>query len=68
VPTIDIIGSMDENEQPPIGEKHKLVYLKDRIPEIHIMNARMYNRKEARRHIEEITPEMVCPYIKELLS
>lgn len=68
VPTIDIIGSMDENEQPPRGKIHKLVFLPDRKPEIHIMNSRCYDKIEARKHIENITPEMVFPYVDELLK
>ncbi len=68
VPTIDIIGSMDENEQPPKGEKHKLVFLPGRKAEIHIMNSRTYNRTEARKHIDSITAEMVYPYIDQLLT
>lgn len=66
-PTIDIIGSVHENEQPPHGDIHKLVYLPGRKAEIHIMNSRVYNREIARKHIDDITPEMVYPFIKELL-
>ncbi len=67
VSTIDIIGSMDENEQPPRGEKHRLVFLSGRKPEIHIMNSRSYDTEKARQHIDAITPEMVYPHIDELL-
>jgi len=67
IPTIDIIGPMSESEQPPVGEKHKIVYLKERKgPELHIMNARVYNASEARRQIESITPKMVLEAFKEL--
>jgi ADP-heptose:LPS heptosyltransferase len=59
VPTVDIVGPMDEREQPPKGEKNRNVFLPNRTPELHIMNARDYNVQEARRQIEEITPEMV---------
>lgn len=68
VPTVDIIGPVDERVQPPVGPKHKVVYLKDRkAPVIHIMNARMYDEKEARRQIEEITPEMVISEIDNII-
>jgi ADP-heptose:LPS heptosyltransferase len=68
VPTIDIIGSMDENEQPPRGDIHKLVYIEGRKPEIHIMNSRTYNRDIARSHIDNMKPEMVYPFVDELLK
>jgi ADP-heptose:LPS heptosyltransferase len=68
VPTIDIIGSMHENEQPPTGEIHKLVFLPNRKAEIHIMNSRCYNKLEAKKHIDNIIPEMVFPYIDDLLK
>lgn len=66
-PTIDIIGPMDENEQPPRGEKSRIVKLEDREqPAIHIMNSSDYDYKEARRQIEEITFEMVIRKLEEL--
>ena len=68
VPTIDIIGPMDENEQPPRGEKRKIVKLENREkPALHIMNAIEYDYKEARRQIEEITLEMVIEKLNELM-
>ena len=69
VPTIDIIGPMDENEQPPIGPKHRLVFLKDRrAPELHITNAKSYNVEEARRQAESITSAMVIEALDDLLT
>ncbi len=69
VPTVDIIGPMDECEQPPNGELNRLVYLRDRkSPAIHIMNARLYDKNEARRQIEMITPGMVIAEIKDLFA
>ena len=46
VPTIDIVGPMDENEQPPMGKFHKIVVAQRLKPELHIMNARVYDAKE----------------------
>lgn len=67
VPTIDIVGPMDDNEQPPRGERHKIVKLGDRKqPAIHIMNSSDYDYKEARRQIEEITVDMVVDKLEEL--
>lgn len=69
VPTIDIVGPIDEREQPPIGERHKIVKIESRIkPELHVMNASMYDYKEARRQIEEITVEMVTEKIDEIIK
>ncbi len=59
IPTVDIIGPMAENEQPPQGKLHKIVKIENRIPQLHIMNARLYDKQEARRQIEEISVEMV---------
>ena len=67
VPTIDIIGPMDEREQPPVGEKNKVVMMESRKQSVlHIMNAIEYDYKEARRQIEEITVKMVVNKLNEL--
>ncbi len=68
VATIDIVGPLDENEQPPKGARHKIVALPNRIPALHIMNARNYNFVEARRQIDEIVPEQVFKVIDEVLK
>jgi len=67
VPTIDIIGPIDGNEQPPIGKLHKIVVAERQKPELYVMNARIYNEKEARRQIEAISVEMVINKFKELI-
>jgi ADP-heptose:LPS heptosyltransferase len=55
IPTIDIVGPMDENEQPPMSEKHIVVLPSQREkPMMHIMNAREFNYEEARRQILSI--------------
>lgn len=67
VPTIDITGPIDEKEQPPIGEYHKVVFIKNRKrPQLYVMNARNYDYKEARRQTEEITTEMVIDIFEDL--
>lgn len=69
VPTIDIIGPVDEREQPPVGTKRKIVYLRDRKEAaIHILNARMYDYAEAKRQIDEITTDMVFKEIDDIMS
>jgi ADP-heptose:LPS heptosyltransferase len=67
VPTIDIVGPVDEKEQPPTGKFHKVVNIRNKErPQLHVMNARSYNYKEARRQIDVITPEMVIKEIENL--
>ncbi len=70
VPTVDIVGPIDEREQPPIGPKHKIVSLHtDTVrPELSILNARIFNYQEARRQVEEITPEMVIEKVEEIIK
>jgi ADP-heptose:LPS heptosyltransferase len=68
-PTIDIVGPMDENEQPPVGEKNRVVVSPNRDkPELHIMNARVYNKKEAIKQTLDIEVEMVIKEIDILLK
>ena len=60
VPTINIVGPMDEHEQPPQGEIHINVVPPRRTkPALHIMNARMVDVSEAERQRDSITPEAV---------
>lgn len=68
VPTVDIVGPMDEREQPPIGPKHAVVVPPGpRESQLHVMNARGYNKKEARRQIDSITVNMVVIACKKLI-
>ena len=67
VPTIDIIGPIDENEQPPRGPKNKIVVAKRKSPELYVMNARVYNKAEARRQVDAITVDQVMSAFKELV-
>jgi ADP-heptose:LPS heptosyltransferase len=69
VPTVDIVGPMDENEQPPRGEKHVVVIPPNhRISELHIMNAREYNAEEALKQTLSVMPEMVFTACEKILS
>lgn len=68
VPTVDITGPFDEREQVPIGPRHKVVAVKRENPQLHIMNASMYDVKEARKQIEDITVEMVINEINNLIE
>jgi ADP-heptose:LPS heptosyltransferase len=67
VPTVCVVGPMDEREQPPRGPKHKIAVAERQKPELYIMNNAVFNYKEARRQAEDITVEMVMEKIVELL-
>jgi len=67
VPTIDIIGPIDEKEQPPIGRFHKIVVAQRQKSELCVMNARVYDEKEVKRQIDEITVEMVIKELDDLM-
>lgn len=68
IPTIDIVGPMDENGQPPRGKKHIIVKADvPGYPFLRIMNARIYDLTGARQAVEAITPEMVLEKSRELL-
>lgn len=67
VPTIDIIGPIDENEQPPRGELHRWIVSPSRAkPLLHVMNARVYDTALAKQAVDEITPDMVFGAIEDL--
>ena len=60
VPTIDITGPIDENEQPPRGLVHRNVVPPQRgRPELFVLNARSYDREEASRQVRSITASLV---------
>lgn len=68
VPTVDIVGPMDEREQPPVGPYNLVVVPERDKPALHVMNARVYDKKEARRQTEAISVEMVCDAINNLMA
>ncbi len=69
VPTIDIIGPIDEHEQPPIGSRNRVVAPRDRRrPELYVMNAREYNVEEARRQSESAIAEMVIDEVDDIFN
>lgn len=60
IPTIDIVGPMNEHEQPPQGFIHRNVLPPHRIqPQLGILNARRYDKEEALRQTLSITTESV---------
>ena len=69
VPTIDIIGPIDEREQPPINEFHRVVKSPDRgAPQLSVLNAKTYDFREARRQTESISSEMVIGEFNDLVK
>ena len=69
VPTVDIVGPMDQREQPPQGERHKVVVAPGRkAPAMHIMNASMLDMAEVRRQTEAVTTESVVAAASALLK
>lgn len=69
VPTVDIVGPMDEREQPPVGPKHIVIVPPEpRTPQLHILNAHGYDVKEARRQINSIGVDVVFDACKKLID
>ena len=69
VPTVDIVGPMDEREQPPIGKIHAVVMPPfPREPALHVMNAKGYDHEEARRQADSITVGMVFRACEKVIS
>lgn len=69
VPTIDIVGPMDEGEQPPRGPLHRCVIPPERKgPAMQILNARGHDLREVRRQTLAISPEAVIAELDSLVS
>ncbi len=68
IPTVDIVGPMDEHEQPPIGSRHLVVVPPfKRKPVLFVMSPGQYDFNEARRQVESITVEHVLSAIDSLM-
>lgn len=69
VPTIDIVGPVDEREQPPQGVRHVVLAPEPpRIPQLRVLDARSYDPTEARRQAENVTVERVLAAADTLLQ
>ncbi|MBX4211217.1 MAG: glycosyltransferase family 9 protein [Candidatus Yanofskybacteria bacterium] len=69
VPTVDIVGPMDENNQPPRGEKHRVVFADvPGRPFLRVMNARIYDAQGARLATDKISVDMVMREVEAVLS
>lgn len=68
VPTIDIVGPVDERVQPPQGIIHRNVVPPGRTrSELSILNARSYNAEEATRQVLSTSVDAVVKEIDGLL-
>lgn len=63
IPTIDIVGPMDDREQAPQGKLHKVVKVERKEPQMRVMNTSVFDYKEAIRQRDSITVEMVIKAI-----
>jgi ADP-heptose:LPS heptosyltransferase len=69
VPTVDIVGAVDEREQPPMGPSNVIVKSPRRgDPAMRIMHSRQYDRVEVRRQMDEVTIDMVFREVSALLD
>lgn len=68
VPTVDIVGPVDERVQPPMGPRHIVVVPHRERAQVYIMNARVYDEAEARRQTESISVEQVCAAVDVLVN
>ena len=68
VPTIDIIGPIDEREQPPRGPRNLNVIAARVAPELHVMNARVYDVAEAHRQVRAISVDDVMTAFRGLFT
>lgn len=59
IPLIDIVGPVDDRENSPRGPNFLIVKTQRDKPALHVMNARIFDQHEARRQIEQISPEEV---------
>lgn len=68
VPTIDIVGPVDERVQPPRGFIHRNVLPPERLrAELSILNARSYDTEEAMRQVLSTTSADVLKEIEALM-
>ncbi|MEK7650704.1 MAG: glycosyltransferase family 9 protein [Patescibacteria group bacterium] len=69
IPTINIVGPVDERVQPPRGFIHRNVLPPGRVrAELSILNARSYNQEEALRQVLSISVLSVQESIDRLIS
>ncbi len=69
VPTVDIVGPVDERVQPPYDSIHRVVVPPGpRKPQVSVLNAKWYDRAEARKQAEATTLESVLVETESLIK
>ncbi len=66
VPTVDVVGPVSEQDQPPRGPQHVVVVPKRDRPALYALNARLYDATEARRQAAASSVEEVIAAIDSL--
>ncbi len=67
IPTIDILGPVKENVQPPCGLRQRVIFAPREKGMLGVLDNITRDIKEARRQSEAITVEMVTTVIDELI-
>ena len=67
VATVDIVGPMDEREQPSTGQRHAIVSVEREHAELHVMNTAVFDYKEAIRQRDGTTVDMVTQAIDRVI-
>ncbi len=67
VATVDIVGPVDEREQPPIGRYHRVIVPSRKQAEVHIMDTRTFDINEVTRQINSISVRAVYKEVVALL-
>ena len=68
IPTVDIVGPMNDEDQPPKGPKNRIVKAERRRPAITVLNTRNINIKEAYRQSKDISVKMVIDEVEKLIK
>ncbi|HYF29309.1 MAG TPA: glycosyltransferase family 9 protein [Candidatus Paceibacterota bacterium] len=69
VPTVDIVGPVDERIQPPQGPLHRVVIPpRSRPAQVTVLNAKWYDREEARKQAEATTVAAVIREVDDLIA
>ncbi len=68
IPTVDLVGPVDERVQPPIGFIHRNVVPQREKAELYILNARAYDIQEAQRQTLSVSVSDVNAVVDGLIS
>lgn len=68
IPLVNITGPVDEKENSPRGADFVNITAKRNNAEVHVLNSRVYDLKEARRQIVDISVKDVIVAVEKLLK